>query len=289
MFKKDIHELIQSRISCRSFKKQNLSEIQIIELKKTIAQLPEPPFKSSIRFLIVAAQQNDMNQMKKLGTYGSIKNPNAFIIGVCEDTKEALVDFGFLMELLVLKVEELNLGSCWLGGSFQKSRFAECASCTEEEIVPSVIAVGVPMENPTMMDRFIRLNAKSRKRKNWDALFFINDLHTPLSKEHENSIIDSLEMLRIAPSASNKQPWRVVLEEETNAYHFILQRIGNYHKAFNLLKLPDLQKVDLGIAMAHFDKSAQSRNRKGIWKRISLEHIELTENDEYIMSWFINE
>lgn len=288
MFQKDVHDLVRSRISCRSFRNMNISDKQIDLLEEAIQQLPEPPLGSSVRFMIEAAKENEMERIKKLGTYGTIKNPRAFLMGACQDTREALVDFGYLTELLVLKMEEIGLGSCWLGGSFQKSRFAECMMCAENEIVPSVIAMGIPMESPTLMDRFIRLNAKSRKRKSWNDLFFVNDFQTPLSKEQAGNMAESLEMVRLAPSASNKQPWRVLFEESKKSFHFILERTGNYHKVFDLLKLPDLQKIDLGIGLAHFDCSVRAKNISGHWNQNTVLPVQMPDNAEYILSWKSN-
>ena len=60
-----------------------------------------------------------------------------------------------------------------------------------------------------------------------------------------------LEAVRLAPSAANKQPWRVVVEG--NRAHFFEKRsIGES-------PLGDVQKVDMGIALAHFDLVAAER------------------------------
>ena len=53
-------------------------------------------------------------------------------------------------------------------------------------------------------------------------------------------------MVRLAPSAVNKQPWRVVADSK--GFHFYLQR----SKGFNREGRPDMQQVDMGIALCHF-------------------------------------
>ncbi len=75
-----------------------------------------------------------------------------------------------------------------------------------------------------------------------------------------------LDALRWAPSASNKQPWRILRRGET--WHFYLQRTKGYGKGtatFALLRLADLQRVDMGIAMCHFDLVARERGLSGGW------------------------
>jgi len=74
-----------------------------------------------------------------------------------------------------------------------------------------------------------------------------------------------LEMVRLGPSASNKQPWRIV--KEGNAWHFYIQRTKGYGNSFmfRLLGLADLQRVDMGIAMSHFELTASELDLKGTW------------------------
>ena len=53
-------------------------------------------------------------------------------------------------------------------------------------------------------------------------------------------------MVRLAPSAVNRQPWRILVDQ--NCVHFYLKRT----KGFNGGKI-DMQKIDMGIALCHFD------------------------------------
>ena len=48
-----------------------------------------------------------------------------------------LEDFGYTMERIILFATDLGLGTCWLGGSFTKSRFAEKISANGSERVPA--------------------------------------------------------------------------------------------------------------------------------------------------------
>jgi nitroreductase len=70
----------------------------------------------------------------------------------------------------------------------------------------------------------------------------------------------------MAPSASNKQPWRIV--RRGRDWHFYLQRTKGYGKGsaiFVMLRLADLQRVDLGIAMCHFELAARELGLEGAW------------------------
>ena len=92
-------------------------------------------------------------------------------------------------------------------------------------------------------------------------------------------------MVRLGPSASNKQPWRII--KDGNAWHFYLQRTRGYGDGltFKLLRLADLQRVDMGIAMSHFELTATELGLKGQWV---IQEPEIEKPDrltEYTVSW----
>jgi len=96
-------------------------------------------------------------------------------------------------------------------------------------------------------------------------------------------------MVRIGPSASNKQPWRVV--RDANAWHFYLHRTPGYRRGFFqvLLDLVDLQRIDLGIAMCHFESSAREAGLQGEWVVDEPPIVKPDGLTEYSASWVIHE
>lgn len=72
-------------------------------------------------------------------------------------------------------------------------------------------------------------------------------------------------MVRLAPSARNLQPWRVV--KQGNRFHFFMQRYKGYRELVVpfITGIADLQRVDMGIAMAHFDGSLKETGLSGRW------------------------
>ena len=84
-----------------------------------------------------------------------------------------------------------------------------------------------------------------------------------------------LEMVRLAPSAVNKQPWRVVVD-------------GNMVHFFEVHSLPaaevDLQRVDVGIAICHFHLAVLEQGMAGHFERIE-PNVARGNNIDYIVSW----
>jgi hypothetical protein len=132
------------------------------------------------------------------------------------------------------------------------------------------------------VDKVFRYGAGSDKRKPFGELFFSRDFSQHLSENEKERYGYALEMLRLAPSASNKQPWRIVLKD--NVFHFFLQRTPNYN---NLIKHSDLQRIDMGIAMSHFDLALTEKDIAHYWF-IKDPDIALENLMEYVASCGIN-
>ena len=93
---------------------------------------------------------------------------------------------------------------------------------------------------------------------------------------------DPLEMLRLGPSASNRQPWRLVKESGRDIFHLYLRRSRGYDK---LIKAVDLQRIDMGIAMSHFELTARELGLGGRWQAVSPSVSPVPERTEYVQSW----
>ena len=284
-FTQPASHLIRKRFSCRTYQTEPIKEVHLADLRNFIDNARISPFSSRIRFKVIAAKQGDSQTLRGLGTYGFIKNPTGFILGACQDLPGSLLDFGFLLESIVLKATDLGIGTCWLGGTFRKSRFEKEIDLTNGEIIPSVISIGYPADDQAWMDRISRLYAGADRRHSWNEIFFSEGYGNPLMREAADEYQEPLEAVRLAPSASNRQPWRII--RSGVSWHFYLRRTPNYPSPFFdfLVGLADLQMIDLGIAMSHFELTALEIGLKGRWIHkdpgVSFPEVNL----EYISSW----
>ena len=264
-FNAPITEIIRQRFSCRSYLDAPLDESKREQIQRFIDTLTAGPFGSHPRFLLVAASEQDNAALRGLGTYGFIRGANAFIIGAGKPEGKWLEDFGYLMETIILYLTSLGLGTCWLGGSFTRSAFARRISLKDDEHIPTVTALGEIAGGDSSRRGLIRRFAKGERRLPWEKLFFDQDFDHPMSESEAGSDNLALEMVRLAPSASNKQPWRVVRDGKN--FHFYLQRTPGYRESMlkRVLGIFDLQRVDMGIALCHFGLSMKELGDQGDW------------------------
>lgn len=97
------------------------------------------------------------------------------------------------------------------------------------------------------------------ERAAWDALFFSGELAHPMVSQGEcgPKLASALACVRLAPSAKNLQPWRLVCS-------------GSAIDLFEYRTLPlrpigDVQLVDMGIAMLHLEVGLANQGLCGAW------------------------
>jgi hypothetical protein len=257
-------ELVNARYSCREYRDEPISVDARARLGEHLAAHIVGPFGSRARFALVAGTPDDATALRRLGTYGFIKGATGFLVGAVRRGPRDLEDYGYLVEQAILQATDLGLGTCWLGGSFTKGSFAErLGGLAADEITPAVVSLGYPGGEGSAR---IREREAGSRRLPASSLFFAERPGEPLALAPGDPWAAVLEAVRMAPSASNKQPWRVLRRGAD--WHVLLQRTRRYGKGsalFVVLRLADLQRVDLGIALCHFELVAHALGLSGRW------------------------
>ncbi|MDX9691030.1 MAG: nitroreductase family protein [Acholeplasmataceae bacterium] len=245
-------DAISKRTSVRTYLKKNITPEDHKKILKIIDEVKQlkGPFGHHIElFYYETPRINDSKT--QIGTYGFIKNYKSFIVGKVKNTFEGLVDFGYLFELVILKLTQMKLGTVWLGGTFNRTIFDPMKSF--DEVIPAITPVGYPSDKKSIREVIIRRASKGDLRNKFSELFFNQNFNHPLSEDH--SYAEYLNFVRIGPSASNKQPWRCIVEDQQ--IHLYLERTPNYAKS-----LPyDIQALDIGIAICHLTEGLKSDSK----------------------------
>ncbi len=277
LFSQPVTDIIKKRVSMRTYEKGPMPAEQKSAIKDYFGKLTGP-FEVKIRYALLEKPEQKEEDLK-LGTYGVIRGASAFIAAAVEKKPYNMEQLGYQMEELILYATSLGLGTCWLAGTFSRSNFIKAIGAGKDELVPVVVPVGPPREKRSLLDTVMRSAAGSTKRKAWTELFFKGNFESPLDESSAGAYAVPLEMVRLAPSASNKQPWRIL--HSGGSCHFYLKHAGIYSNALGF----DVQKIDIGIAMLHFEAAAREAGLSGSWKLDKPEISQASEQLEYIISW----
>lgn len=263
IFDNPIDEVIKSRHSVRNYEDKLIPKDLIKKIEHYIENI-DNPFGKKVRIKLIK-KDNSSNDLK-LGTYGVIKGAKYYLAVACKNEDFALEALGYTFEKAVLYCTSLGLGTVWLGGTFNKGEFAKAMNVGSNEIMPIVSPLGYEGGKKSFLASLMGNNNK--KRKSYGEVFFNNNFDTPLLKEDEKDYSEVLEMVRIAPSAMNKQPWRIL--KVGNDFDFYTE--GN----------KDFSKIDIGIALCHFHLAAKEKGLDGEFK--ILDNIS-KDKYNYIISW----
>jgi hypothetical protein len=277
-YKSLITDLISRRRSWRSYGEQSLEAEKRELLSNFYSNLETPFWGNKARFNLVDVGSPGKGRMP--GTYGMVKGAGTFLVGAIERGQRDMEDFGYLFEQIILFATELDLVTCWIGLTIARGPLADKIHLTPQETIPCVTPLGYPAKHRSIIDAVTHTTLGSSNRKPWKDIFFNGGWETPLDKQTAGDYELPLEMLRLAPSATNKQPWRIV--KDKNIYHFFLQRTVGYDK---MPKTADLQRVDMGIAMCHFEMTAKEQKLSGGWIETDQWPVSLPKKCEYIVSW----
>ena len=270
-----VTDLIQRRKSIRTYVRRLLPAETAAQIAGYLADTTAPSA-GAVRMLLL--ERSAEKGAIRLGAYGTIAGARSFICVVSDSKASSLLWVGSMMEDVVLFLTSLGLGTCWMAGTFSQNRFRAAAKVGPDEILPIVTAVGYPSAIRNPVDLLIKPKEGFR-RYPWGRLFFAEDLQHPLSGDTAEVYSMPLEMLRLSPSAANKQPWRVIRQGTT--YQFYLAHDPSYARRHAY----DVQMVDMGIAMFHFEATALEAGLKGTWVRQDPGIQRLPSTWEYVVSW----
>ncbi len=144
---------------------------------------------------------------------------------------------------------ELRSGTCWLAAtSFDRNAAEMHTYLSDGEIIAAISPIGEKANKLTANELTLRMKYDSDNRMDFNTLFTDISTNGRIQDERTKRI---LQMVRLAPSALNNQPWRVVMDGDIA--HFYVVRCSI------VLLDYDYQMMDMGAALFHY-AAASGRN-----------------------------
>ncbi len=261
-------EQIKARRSVRTYDGRTVEEDMILHLLADTAVCGNP-FDIPVAFKFLDAKEHGLVCPVVSGT-------DLYVGGKVKHGPHACVAFGYSFEMFVLRAQALGLGTVWLGGTMNRAAFEKAMELAEDEMMPCATPIGYAAKKLSIRESMMRKAIKADERLPFEELFFGGNKATPLFRENAGKLALPLEMVRLAPSAVNKQPWRVIVTDDTA--HFYLKR----SKGFSHGGALDMQMIDMGIALCHF---ALAADECGLELSFSQKNPGLAEDMEYVASY----
>lgn len=269
----NVLELIRERRSVRSFDGSELSAEEKRALRSFASEIHNP-WGRWVEFRLLDKEEHVLSS-------AVIKGETAYLGAKVAKGPHAEEALGYSFEMLMLYALSMELGTVWLGGTLDRRAFERAMDLESDELMPCVSPVGRPAAKMSLRETVMRRGTTATSRQSFPSLFFDEDFRHSLTEETADDLLEPLKAVQRAPSAINKQPWRVV--RRGRDAHFYLKR----SIPTGLISTGDLQKVDLGIALCHYSLAAEA---VGLSPRFSISDpgIEVPSGHEYIASYMDN-
>ncbi|MGL4982459.1 MAG: nitroreductase family protein [Treponemataceae bacterium] len=216
-------ELIKNRRSIRSYQKRELEPQIIATLNDFILEQKK---ESGLHIDLVCNDTTVFDSL--LARYGKFENAHNFIVFSGKKEKNLDEKVGYFGEKILLKAVELGLGTCWVGGTYNK----KAVKAPADTKIVCVISIG-----------YIEKEGMRPKSKTLDQV-----IHP--KSQRPQWFINGVESALYAPTALNQQ--KFIFNAFENIVDVQISGFGFY------------TKVDLGIVKYHFEIGAGSKNFQ--WK-----------------------
>jgi nitroreductase len=204
-----------------------------------------------------------LKHKEQVGTYGFIKNPPGFVVGISKSEPLALFEIAYVFHGLILYLTHLRLGTVWIGGTFNQDDVRRSVHVGKDEIVPAISPVGYAKRNPHFKERLQRTYLGATNRRPIDEVYFFGGFDEPLGG-HAPPYHRALDLARRAPSAKNMQPWRVVVSRDLSRVYFYVAfslkgEVGNGKREY---ACPP-EYLDLGAFYRSFEVAVAAEGVRG--------------------------
>lgn len=216
---------IENRVSRRKFEKEPITDREKEKIISLIDQLNEA---SGLTMTFLEDGSGAFQKLRK--SYGMFTNVRSLILMKGKkDDKDLKEKVGYYGEDLVLSITDLGLGTCWVGGTFDKDEL----TVNDREELACAVVVG-KVAAPSLKEKMMR-SATHRKVKSMEERIISDQ---PLPQWVQNG----MEAVLLAPSAKNTQ--KAIFKYENN---ILSAQIADDYA---------MDLIDLGIAKKHFDLEA---------------------------------
>lgn len=233
---------IDERCSRRTYISKEIEADKINSLQKLIKELNE------LSDLNLQLQLNALKLFKGFSSsYGMLKGVQAYFALVGDKNNPDLLEkIGYYGEILALEATALGLGTCWVGGTYNRKLCNKLINLKESEELVAIITVGYTPVDKTLKEKMISKLSHRKTKKVEEMYSAIGSIPT--------EFINGMKSVQKAPSALNKQPIK---------FHY-----KNGCVTTEIINSVGYEKIDLGIAKLHFEIGTQLQkqfqNEKGV-------------------------
>jgi hypothetical protein len=176
-------------------------------------------------------------------SYGKVTGAPSLIAFVGDS--DSLVELGYMGQTVILDATLAGLDTCWIAGSFSAENAGALVELAPGESVRAVTPLGYATKNKSGAEWLVGAAIKPRSRLALEEIAAGSESWPGWAREAAGAV-------RLAPSGSNRQPWRLRFEDGSLVFATAPEP---YWTA----------PMDIGVAMLHAELGALNAGVVGEW------------------------
>lgn len=243
--------LLENRKSVREYQKNQLNSKEIKELEKFLNEVKVLRKNIEVNFAFIEDGWQKEDILK--GRAGYVGNPilAPHYVALLSESKEGyLLNTAYILEQLVLKAVELNIGSCWVSVEKDAGGLKDALGIDKPGEIVAMVALGYPKTRIPFTKKSVS------SRIGVEDFVFKGQWGKPISHEELEmmGIERILHSIRLAPSWANLQPWRLIIDNDQ-----IILTVGGKDVEEKHLML------DAGIMMLYMERAFNQEGLVANW------------------------
>lgn len=242
----------------RRYSPEHLAESALEGIRELAAQT-RPLFPENRLRLLLRDVLHGEDLVAAMGAYGRLLTPPHFMLPALLGEQLPLVDLGYRMQQLVIRMTTQGLGCCYIGALGRETELRARFSLARDAQIAAFVIFGKPSNGGgQLINTVVRRAYGSTKRLPVEQIFFKETFDNPAAPPQ--ALARLIEAARRAPSALNVQPWRFLWQR---GVLYIFTNIDNPRYGKDRAQL--YRFFDVGIAMGNLTLGLEALGIPGRW------------------------
>ncbi len=254
-----LYEALLQRRSVRRYAKEPLSSETLQEVQQ-LAQATKPLFEANRLRVMLRDVVSGEDLVAAMGSCGRMLSPPHFLLPALVGDRCPLVDLGYRMQQLVIRLTMRGIGSCYIGTLGRETDVRARFSLAPDIHIAAFLIFGQPATatGGRVINTVIRRAYGSTNRLPVEELFFQETFEQPSAPP--KSLAKLIAAGQRTPSALNVQPWRF-LWHKGSLYLFVKAENPRYGGERQQL----YRSFDAGLCMANLTLALEALKMPGTW------------------------
>jgi nitroreductase len=261
----DLYQAILARRSVRRYEARRLDAETLAQAQEIVSGVK--PLVPGNRFEVLmrdVAPGEDMVQT--MGGYGRLVSPPHYFVPYGVGETHVLTDLGYRVEQIVVRLTALGIATCYVGSVGREEAVRALFDLPDAARIGAFLSFGHPATGlrGRAVNTMVRRMAGATNKLPAERIFFHETFDQPATPPKD--LAPLVEAARLAPSAGNAQPWRLLWHSgvlpSTGTLYLFVQLKGRYSTGgFGAYRF-----YDGGICMGNVALALEALGMAGHWE-----------------------